>query len=86
MAEKINLVVIRSELDFKTSLVPGDEFYVKVVPKRLSKLKFAFKQKIIRKSDEKVAVEALVIGTSVNERGRPFLPAEIDALFSTHNN
>ena len=80
-AKKINLVVVRSELDFKTSLVPGDEFYVEVKPKRLSKIKFGFRQRVIRKSDEKVALEALIIGTSVNERGRPFLPPEIDALF-----
>ncbi|MDE3271263.1 acyl-CoA thioesterase [Pseudoalteromonas sp. G4] len=80
-AEKINLVVVRSELDFKTSLKPGDVFYVEVEPVRLSKLKFGFSQRVIRKSDEKVAVDALVIGTSVNEKGRPFLPTEIDALF-----
>ena len=80
-AKKINLVVVRSELDFKTSLVPGDEFYVEVKPKRLSKIKFGFRQRVIRKSDEKVALEALIIGTSVNERGRPFLTPEIDALF-----
>lgn len=80
-ADKINLVVVRSELDFKTSLKPGDDFYVEVIPTRLSKLKFGFRQRVIRKCDEKVAVEALVIGTSVNEKGRPFLPTEIDSLF-----
>ena len=80
-ADKINLVVIRSELDYKASLVPGDEFYVEVEPQRLTKLKFGFKQRVIRKKDEKVVLEGLVIGTSVNERGRPFLPPEIDVLF-----
>lgn len=80
-ADKINLVVIRSELDYKASLVPGDEFYVEVVPERLSKLKFAFRQRVIRKQDEKTVLEGLVIGTSVNEKGRPFLPPEIDSLF-----
>lgn len=80
-ADKINLVVIRSELDYKASLIPGDEFYVEVEPQRLTKLKFGFKQRVIRKKDEKVVLEGLVIGTSVNERGRPFLPPEIDVLF-----
>lgn len=80
-AEKINLVVVRSELDFKTSLKPGDTFYIEVTPKRISKLKFGFHQVVRRKNDDKVALEALVIGTSVNERGRPFLPTEIDTLF-----
>ena len=80
-ADKINLVVMRSELDFKQSLVPGDEFYVTVEPERLSKLKFGFRQTVVRKSDEKVMLKGLIIGTSVNEKGRPFLPDEIDKLF-----
>ena len=80
-ADKINLVVVRSELDFKAPLSPGDEFYVEVKPERLSKLKFGFRQTITRKSDEKIALEALIIGTSVNQRGRPFLPPDIDQLF-----
>lgn len=80
-ADKINLVVIRSEIDFKTSLQPGDEFYVEVSPERISKLKFGFRQRVVRKKDNKVAIEALVIGTSVNEKGRPFLPDEINDLF-----
>jgi acyl-CoA thioester hydrolase len=79
--DKINLVVMRSELDFKQSLVPGDEFYVYVEPERLSKLKFGFRQTVVRKSDEKVMLKGLIIGTSVNERGRPFLPDDIDKLF-----
>lgn len=79
--QKVNLVVIRSEVDYKHSLVPEDEFYVSVEPERISRLKFAFKQAIVRKNDEKVMLQARVIGTSVNERGRPFLPPEMDNLF-----
>lgn len=79
--DKINLVVMRSEMDYKQSLVPGDEFYVAVAPERISRLKFAFRQTIVRKHDEKVMLKALVIGTSVNEQGRPFLPAQVDQLF-----
>ncbi|MCK8126462.1 acyl-CoA thioesterase [Pseudoalteromonas sp. 2CM39R] len=79
--DKINLVVIRSEMDYKLSLLPGDEFYVAVEPVRISRLKFAFKQTVVRKQDEKVMLNALVIGTSVNEKGRPFLPPQIDNLF-----
>lgn len=80
-ADKINLVVIRSEIDFKSSLVPGDEFYVEIVPERISKTRFGFRQKIVRLKDEKVAIDALIIGTSLNERGRPFLPDYIDSVF-----
>ena len=81
-ADKINLVVIRSEIDFKGSLVPGDEFYVSVAPERISKVKFGFRQQIIRKSDDKVAIDALIIGTSLNQRGRPFLPDYINRVFA----
>ncbi|WP_283709466.1 acyl-CoA thioesterase [Pseudoalteromonas prydzensis] len=81
--DKINLVVMRSEMDYKQSLVPGDEFYVAVEPERISRLKFGFRQTIVRKHDEKVMLKALVIGTSVNEQGRPFLPAQVDLLFKS---
>ena len=79
--DKINLVVMRSEMDYKQSLTPGAEFYVVVEPERISRLKFGFRQTVVRKHDEKVMLKALVIGTSVNERGRPFLPAQVDQLF-----
>ncbi|TMP29883.1 4-hydroxybenzoyl-CoA thioesterase [Pseudoalteromonas rubra] len=79
--QKINLVVIRSEMNYKDSLKPGDAFYVEVDTLRVSKLKFAFIQRIIRAEDNKLMLDAVVTGTSVNERGRPFLPEEIDQLF-----
>lgn len=72
---------MRSEMDYKQSLKPGDEFYVVVEPERISRLKFGFRQTVIRKHDDKVMLKALVIGTSVNEQGRPFLPEEIDKVF-----
>ena len=80
-AEKINLVVLRSEIDFKISLVPGDLFYVEVTPVRLSRLKFAFRQKIVRHRDDRLAIDALVTGVALDARGRPFLPADIDRVF-----
>ncbi|MBB1293880.1 MAG: acyl-CoA thioester hydrolase [Pseudoalteromonas rhizosphaerae] len=79
--DKINLVVMRSEMDYKQSLMPGDEFYVAVEPERISRLKFGFRQTVVRKHDEKVMLKALVIGTAVNELGRPFLPDQVDLLF-----
>lgn len=77
----IHLVVIRSELDYKASLKSGDRFAVEVKAERLSKVKFGFRQRVIRLSDEKVCVEGLVIGTALNERGRPYLSPEIESLF-----
>jgi acyl-CoA thioester hydrolase len=80
-AKKIHLVVVRSEMDYKNSLTSGDQFVVQVSVERISKVKFGFRQRVVRLSDEKVALEALVIGTALNERGRPFILPELEALF-----
>ncbi|WP_105213384.1 MULTISPECIES: acyl-CoA thioesterase [unclassified Pseudoalteromonas] len=80
--EGINLVVVRSEMDYKASLVPGDKFYIGVEMVRESRLKFAFIQNIYRASDDKLVLKAKVIGTSVNAEGRPFLPAQLERLFA----
>lgn len=80
-AQKIHLVVLRSEVDYKMSLVPGDEFYVEVEPVRLSKLKFGFRQRIFRKRDHKLAIDALIVGTSLNAQNRPFVMEDIDRVF-----
>jgi len=80
----IHLVVIRSELDYKQSLRSGDRYVVEVSVERISKVKFGFRQRVIRLSDEKVCVEGLVIGTALNQRGRPSIIPEIEALFSNH--
>lgn len=78
---KVNLVVVRSELDYKASLTSGDEYTVDVELVRLSKIKFGFQQQVIRLSDNKVCVQGLVIGTALNERGRPFITPELETLF-----
>ncbi|MEO2267213.1 acyl-CoA thioesterase [Pseudoalteromonas pernae] len=80
--DKINLVVVRSEMDYKSSLMPGDAFYVTVEVVRESRLKFAFIQHIYRAHDDKLALKAKVIGTSVNAQGRPFVPQELENLFT----
>jgi len=79
--EGIHLVVIRSELDYKAPLKSGDRFVVEVSTERLSKVKFGFRQRIIRLADEKVVLEGLVIGTALNERGRPYISPAIESLF-----
>lgn len=79
-AKKIHLVVVRSEMDYKHSLTSGDKFVVEVTLERISKVKFGFRQRVIRLSDEKVALEALVTGVALNERGRPSVLPEIEAM------
>ncbi|MDY0137878.1 MAG: acyl-CoA thioesterase [Thiomicrospira sp.] len=79
-AQGINLVVMRAELDYKTSLRPQDDFYITVECVRESRLKFAFLQHIYRSSDDKLVLQAKITGTGVNAKGRPEIPAELDRL------
>lgn len=76
----IILVVVRAELDYKHPLSPGDRFAVRVNLVRESKLRFAFHQEIVRLPDNKPVLSAKIVGTALNERGRPHLPAELNAL------
>ncbi len=75
--KEINLMVIRVEIDYKASLKSGDKFISALRMERISALRFGFVQQIFRKSDNKLMIKALVIGTSVNEHGRPKLPQEL---------
>lgn len=70
----INLVVVRAELDYKFPLEAGDDFTVSVTMKRESRVKFAFYQDIYRLPDRKLVLNAKIIGTAMNARGRPELP------------
>ena len=79
--QKINLVVLRAELDYKQPLTSGDEFYVDTDVVQSSRVRFDFLQNIYRKRDNKLMLAAKITGTSVNERGRPFLPDAIVKLF-----
>ena len=76
------LVVKRIELDYHFPLRSRDYFQVDCQLERISPLRFGFNQKIIRLPDQKVIVSAKVIGTCINQRGRPFLPPEIDKAFT----
>lgn len=81
--QKINLVVLRAELDYKASLVSGDEFYVDVVIVQSSRVRFDFLQNIYRKKDNKLVLAAKITGTSLSERGRPFVPDALANLMSS---
>lgn len=79
----ISLVVIRIEMDFLYPLRSGDKFYVGVKPERVSRLRFGFRQEIYRLHDEKPILAAKVIGTALNEKGRPRIPVEIEELMAS---
>ncbi len=73
----INLVVKRVEIDYQSPLRSGDKFVCSLRMERISALRFGFIQHIYRLPDDKLMLKALVIGTSVNQRGRPELPKEL---------
>ncbi len=78
----VNLVVVRAELDYKYPLVSGDSFVVGLTICRESALKFAFYQDIFRLPDHKSILKARIIGTALNQRGRPEIPEALAALLN----
>lgn len=77
----INLVVVRAELDYKAPLQSGEGFWVGTNLQQSSKVRFEFLQDIYRSSDDKLIVKGKIIGTALNERGRPFVPEDLVSLF-----
>ena len=78
----VNLVVVRAELDYKYPLVSGDTFVVGLIICRESALKFAFYQDIFRLPDHKPVLKAKIIGTALNQRGRPEIPEALAVLLN----
>lgn len=77
----ISLVVIRIEIDFLSPLRSGDRFVACLNTERVSRLRFAFLQDIYRLPDGKPVLKARVVGTSIDQRGRPSLPKELEEKF-----
>jgi acyl-CoA thioester hydrolase len=80
-SERIFLVVVRAELDYRTPLRGGDAFWIGLNLERVSPLRFAFLQDIYRSSDQRLVLSARTIGTALNKKGRPYLPTELVSVF-----
>jgi len=80
----INLVVIRIELDYKSSLTSGDKFIVGLNLQRESRIRFAFYQDIYRLPDNKSVIKGKIIGTVINSTGRPYMPKEIGDILDSN--
>lgn len=76
----IYLVIIRIEADYLYSLRSGDRFFIGTNLERVSRLRFGFRQEIYRLPDEKPVLKSKVIGTAVDDRGKPVLPKELEAI------
>ena len=75
----LNLVVIKSELEYKRSLRSGDRFWVGLILERISRLRYRFRQDIYLQPEEQLVLKGWITGTGVNAKGRPELPGEITA-------
>jgi len=78
----INLMVVRAELDYRFPLESGDRFIVGLNLVRESRVKFAFQQDIFRLPDNKTILNARIIGTAVNAKGRPEIPEQLDKFIA----
>ena len=67
----IDAVVIKAEIEYKFPLKPGDDFYVRLKPRRNGRLRIIFDQEIVRKADEKLILKARIT-TALTKNGRPF--------------
>jgi acyl-CoA thioester hydrolase len=76
----VNLVVVRAELDYRSSLKSGDRFLATLRLHRESTLKFSFYQDILCLPDMKPVLNAKIICTALNGRGRPEIPSALAAL------
>lgn len=77
----IDAVVIRAELDYKFPLRPGDVFWVRLKMAKQSWLRIIFKQQVIRKSDEKLMVDARITAV-LTRNGRPISPEILEDKFT----
>lgn len=78
----INFLVVRAELDYKYSLTSGDKFWVGVRMEMESSVKFAVYEDIYRSSDNKLILKGKIIGTAINQKGRPEIPEDVKNAIS----
>ena len=76
----IKFVAIRIELDYKKSLVSGDEFFVETKLVKDSKLKYCFEQ-VIRKNVDHV-LDGKTFAVTINSKNKPAIFEEIDSALS----
>ena len=78
-----DLVLTRAEIDYKGSLKLDDKFIVTSKLEPSGRIRFSFAQQIIRKSDQKIMIEAKNIGVCLDRStGRPIVPDVFKSIFS----
>jgi len=82
--KKMGMVLLRIEIDFKWSLYSGETCTVTTFIERLSPIRFQFTQEIVRNPDGKLILKAKSVGLTINEKGRPFIPPEFEAIIAAN--
>lgn len=81
----VDAVVIRVEIDYKSSLRSGDHFVCKLNVAREGNLKFIFLQDIYRVSDMKLMIRGKVTAATVNNKtGRPMVDKSLAEVFDRY--
>lgn len=81
----LDLVLVRTEIDFKDSLRGGDEFMVTSKLEAMGRIRFLFVQQVIRKNDQKIMVDAKNIGVGIDRSsGRPKVPGELKSILDSN--
>lgn len=76
-----NLVLVHTDLSFKSSLKAHDTFYVTSQIRKEGKLKIIFEQKIYKTSENQLIAHAINIVVCVNnQNGRPTMPEKLNVL------
>jgi acyl-CoA thioester hydrolase len=76
----IDAVVIKTELEYKFPLRPGDAFLIRLKMAKQGRLRIIFKQQIIRKADEKLMLDAKIT-TVLTRNNRPLASDILEAKF-----
>lgn len=78
----VDLVLTRAEIDYRSSLRSGDEFWIGLEMAQVSKLRYQFRQDIYRNDDQRLVLSSIFTATSLNNRGRPQFFAHIQDAFN----
>ena len=80
-AQHIGFVVARIEVDYRRSLIPGEEFVLETSMERIAQNRFAFTQDIYRTTNKKVILNAKAFCVAVNNvSGRAEVSEYLEAL------
>ena len=74
--EGLDLIVTRVEIDYKYPLRSHDKFIIRTALRRKGNVRLVFEQDIYRLPDEKLIVNAQVIGAAIRA-GKPVHPGDI---------